>query len=515
MTRPALRVAVLVASIAALLAPALWQAARGETRVRHLRTESPSRLPLLEITRGAPDPRRPAALLVHGFQCNKSMMVPLARRLAGAGIDVYAVDLPGHGASHERFSEERAEAAVREALESISAARGVASEGLALVGHSYGANVLARVAGERRGNTRLVMIGPGYAGGLSPTTGNLLVLTAERDYPYITAFARDMLRDATAGAIVAPGQAIGAPDRGDARAWRVVPGENHLSLLLSDTVSTEVLTWIAGALARTSAPDAAPHVALALAVLAIVGAGVLSTLAASARTCARAAPPADDAVATLASRTAICVAAVAIAAPIARFAPPLAFLRLLEGGQIASLIVVAGLLANGAHLVIWRRTPVPTVPQLARAVPLALGAFALHYGAAALGLDGELYHVSLADAPPERPAAAVLLSLALLPFFALVQGLSSDPRGGPGARARWRRIVGAACAVAALYGAIAVALPLLGPLAGRFGLSILTIGAFCAVVGALLGRASRNPAVGVMFSAMTTAWAIAVGFVRY
>ncbi len=41
----------------------------------------------------------PVAVLLHGWRCSHQMMMPMARALARSGVEVWAVDLPGHGRS--------------------------------------------------------------------------------------------------------------------------------------------------------------------------------------------------------------------------------------------------------------------------------------------------------------------------------------------------------------------------------------------------------------------------------
>ncbi|WP_243337482.1 alpha/beta fold hydrolase [Anaeromyxobacter soli] len=508
-------VAAWLVGLALLSAPVVWRAMGGAVEVHAFVIPSPSRVPVLEVTRGVPDRARPVALLVHGFHCNKSMMVPLARRLAASGVDAYAIDLPGHGASREPYSDARAVAAAREALDAIAAMRGVARARVGLVGHSYGASVLARVAGQDPGRPTLVMIGPGYEGGLSPATGNLLVVTAEHDYGFIAGFAEDMLRDASAGTLERAGERSGELARRDARAWQVVPGADHLSLLVSPAVMRDTLAWLEPALRPTADPAAAvvtPRLAGALALLALAGAVLLSVLVARAGACASAAEPSSPPVASRAWLVAIGVLAIGIGLLTAHAVTPLALVRLGEGERVASLLAVAGVAANALALARWRRAPGPGAQQLVRALPPALLAAALVYVAALAGVDRELYHVSLLDSAPERRAAVVVLAAALFPFFAFVQGVVGHAGADEvGVRPRART----AAAVAVLYGAAAAVLPLAGPRLGRFTLFVVAIGAFCAVVSALLDRAARNPAVGAIFSATVTAWVLAVGFLRY
>ena len=88
-------------------------------------------------------------VMVHGFQCNKSMMVQLGKFLAAQGLDVYAIDLPGHGESSVPFTFERCYEAAKVALSEIIRLSGAEDRQVILIGHSFGAMVLGPVALER------------------------------------------------------------------------------------------------------------------------------------------------------------------------------------------------------------------------------------------------------------------------------------------------------------------------------------------------------------------------------
>lgn len=502
--------------MAALLTAAAWVRARSERDlvVRSYHTSSPSRVPIVEVTSTA-GPARAVAFLVHGFQCNSSMMVPLAKRLAAHGIDAYAMDLPGHGASLERFSEERAREAVAETMEAVLSARDIPPERTVLVGHSYGADVLARVAGEGH-YAAMVMLGPSYRGGLTPRTpADLLVLTAEREHPHIVTFARDMIRAATGGALTAPG-AVGEPGDGGARAWQVVPGADHVSLLVSGDALERTSSWLAGALGIPPSPDgpgAAPT--LVFAVLALGGAVVLALALASSWPVPASAGALQPALLGagsfgVAALAAICLTSLTIAVILGRCFDALAWLRLHEGARVASLLAIAG----ASMLVLGnRRVPWPSVGQVVRALPIGAVAFTIVYLAAVHAADGRLYRVSLDGIAPERHGAAVVLTAALSPFFAFT-GLVLDRIrrvGGGGTRgATW-----AGVATVALCAGVAAALPLVDPGLGRFAAPLGAVCLFALWVGAALARAAQSPAVGAIFSSATTAWVIAVGFVRF
>lgn len=506
------------ASIAAVLAlgtaGALTVIAEHGLVVKEFRTDSPSRIPVVEVTSSAgARSQRPVAFLVHGFQCNKSMMVPLAKRLAAQGIDAYAVDLPGHGASLDRFSEVRARDVAREALETIVAARGTPPDRVILVGHSYGANLLARIEGQgARARTR-IMLGPSYSGGLSPeTAGNLLVLTAEREHPYVITYAREMLEDATGRSLDAAGEATGDASNGDARAWQVVPGTDHVSLVFTEAALERTSSWIARSLrVATIAEGPAASAPLALAIFALAAAVALARGVIAAWP--RAAAVEAEAAVRLGGPMYLAVIgfiALAVAVLVGRRFSALAWLRLLEGERIASLLAIAGvsMAALGRGRVSW-----PRAGQIARGLPTAAIAFVIVYFAAVLAIDTGIYRLSLAKIAPERYSAAFALAVTLSPFFAFSGALLERVRVVRGGGVRG--VLWTGVAAVALCAAVSMALYLVDARLGRFGVPFAAVCLFALAAGVIFNRAARNPAVGTIFSAAVTAWVIAVGFARY
>jgi pimeloyl-ACP methyl ester carboxylesterase len=479
--------------------------------VRSYRTSSPSRVPIVEVSSRSAGPHRAVAFLVHGFQCNSSMMMPLAKQLAAQGIDAYAMDLPGHGASLERFSEQRARDAAREAIDAVLSARETSPERVVLVGHSYGADVLARIAGDGRYRA-MVMLGPSYGGGLSPRTpADLLVLTAEREHPHIAAFSRDMIRSATDGAIDAP-DALRGELGGGARGWQVVAGTDHVSLLFSAGALERTSRWITGSLGTVPSsndPDTSPT--LAFAALALVSAVVLARAVAvawpSAARSDAAQPPKPAGPAALA---AVCAVALALAVMVGRHFTALAWLRLYEGERIASLLAIAGI---SMVLLGGKRVPWPSVGQVVRALPIAAAAFVIVYLAAVHAADERLYRLSLAGIAHERHGAAITLTAALSPFFAFAGVLLDHLRIAHGGGTRGATWAGAAAV--ALSAGVAAALPLMDPGLGRFAVPFGAVCLFAIAVGAILAHAARSCAVGAIFSSAMTSWVIAVGFVRF
>lgn len=170
----------LLSRVAPLMAArvALWLT----RRTRRLRRASPGRevarhrMPDGEVVLHAM-PAQPGAtrvLLVHGWNSAAADWAPLARTLAAGGMNVFAADLPGHGAARGRSAS--LPRFVR-ALERIAREHGPFD---VWIGHSMGANAALTAIARGAFARRLVLIGAlvrpawalrGFARGfgLSPT----------------------------------------------------------------------------------------------------------------------------------------------------------------------------------------------------------------------------------------------------------------------------------------------------------------------------------------------------------
>jgi pimeloyl-ACP methyl ester carboxylesterase len=108
------------------------------------------------------DRSRPAALVAHGLGDSLESFVDVARRLAARGHPVLLLDMQGHGGSEGRYTTlgglERED--VRAGL-AFLAARGLASQGFLLEGHSMGAVAVLRAAADR-GDVRAVVVEAPY-----------------------------------------------------------------------------------------------------------------------------------------------------------------------------------------------------------------------------------------------------------------------------------------------------------------------------------------------------------------
>lgn len=464
-------------------------------------TDSPSRIPMVAVRARQHVAGAPVAFLVHGYQCNKSMMLQLAKHLALNGIDAYAIDLPGHGASGEPHSDQRAAPVAAEALEYLERRLGLPPEQVVLVGHSYGASVLGRIAPARPGHPATVFLGPGNAPGLTPETPrDLLVVTAGQDYDFVIANARAIMAEASGAGRPAPGLAAGSFERGDARRWSEVAGVGHVGLVLDPRVFHEVLDWIGRATGYRPPAERAPATAASLALALLLPATLLAAALLSVRRGGEGAPPQARPRGGQWIPWLTLALGWLVGLMVPRYVVPLGFLRLQEGEVLASIMLVAGLLGAALDVAVYRGAHLPPLREALRGAPAALVAVAALYACAALLIERDFYHVTLSG---PRAAIAAALAATLFPLFALVEGLA--PKRG----------LQRAVATVLVYAVAASTLSLVGLRLERFGPALLALGLAGGGIGWAVGRVARAPGAAPVFTALLSGWIVAVGFLRY
>lgn len=101
---------------------------------------------------------RPVVVMVHGAGGNRTVWAAPARHLAARGLDVLAIDLPGHGASAGP-ARDTVEAYASDVVADLDQ-RGI--DRFAIVGHSLGAMIALHVAGTHPERvTHLALLGAG------------------------------------------------------------------------------------------------------------------------------------------------------------------------------------------------------------------------------------------------------------------------------------------------------------------------------------------------------------------
>jgi pimeloyl-ACP methyl ester carboxylesterase len=120
------------------------------------------------------------ALVVHGLDSNKEFMQIFSSALADAGVEVYAIDLPGHGDSSAGFNGLLATSALEQAISVIKPD--------IAVGHSMGAALLIDLAHDVKFRD-LILISPAPTEVNAPEFQHTPVTTEGWDLPFVNTFA--------------------------------------------------------------------------------------------------------------------------------------------------------------------------------------------------------------------------------------------------------------------------------------------------------------------------------------
>jgi pimeloyl-ACP methyl ester carboxylesterase len=468
--------------------------------------------PLVSIEHRESRAGDPAALIVHGFQCNKSMMVQIAKFLAFNGIDAYLIDLPGHGASANSYTGQKALQATAQALSHLASAERIPKDRIAMVGHSYGAMIVSYFGIQDRDLHSHVLIGPGYIEGFTvDAPENVLILLAERDHEYVEEFSYHLLSDATGGELTGPSEFFGSHDRGDARLLEIVPGAAHVNLLWSEYVFDEAREWIESTLGESSTVSAERGAAAASTRSLLIAALAIVVATLVVFEIARQLPAATSDLGSRLPERGFLILPLALAAGVAvtRLFVPLEILRLREGDIVASAFLNTGAaMLVLAGISIGRFRP-PSARDLFVAAFLALTAAAIVYAAVNLTVTPQFYHAAFSGLT-RRALICLVLFAAFLPFFCISEAFFRS------IQARFRNgYVGGSASLAASLVFFSVFMISIGFIDGtlrRFAIPLFGIIMYAQLVGAVFYHRLRSSVAGGVFSSLLTAWPISVGF---
>jgi len=199
----------------------------------------------------------PGVVVFHGYLGNLvTMEVPLSAELARRGFVVLAVDYLGHGRSGggtrttEFIGDENTPSPRRAMLDVVRFLRaqpGVDPARIALVGHSAGAKAAGFVASVDPTVVATVYIAGVFDAYLfEPTAAprNLLMLYGGAD-GWIPGRWPDSARDVEW--VQHPGTMVGSFSAGSARKYTVLPGLDHVQMVLAPSARAEVIRWLASA----------------------------------------------------------------------------------------------------------------------------------------------------------------------------------------------------------------------------------------------------------------------------
>ncbi len=421
-------------------------------------------------------------LAIHGLDVSREVMSFISAALADGGFEVYAIDLPGHGASKVKFDAALAEQAIRNVAQKLG-------EHTIVLGHSLGAGLLLDLAANQHFSTMVILSPPPMAID-EIRADRVLIAAGDIDIPRIQSF-------------VSIAADIGAPH---VEAWTLPLGP-HSAAILNPVYIRRIVEWLGGeagsrrTLARMAWFAVMFIAGLVFGIQLLLSAGV----AQSASPAGRAQPPF---LCEEGNVLVLYVAACGTSLIILKLGNPLGWLRLFGTDYLIGFVFLTGLFLSGAAL--YAR------PGAGMDRPYSFDRKALFKSAAAaiyviiiLGLvvTSHVLHMSLSGSRWWRFPAIVAAGF---PFFAADEWIlrSLHPR--------WMRL-GVALLTRGLLLAFVLTgvlilnresafLVLIAPLITLFWIGLWFAAGF-------VHKALRDPFAAALFSALVQGWAFAAWFV--
>jgi dienelactone hydrolase len=364
----------------------------------------------------------PAVVLVHGFSGDREFMSTLARRIAQNGYAVLSIDVRGHGANRNPFSQNVDGSALRRDIRcAVSFLRHynlVDGARIVVMGHSMGAGAALDYATHDPNLAGAVMISGGW--NLGPARPrNALFIFAQRD-PYDAIQQTSKLIAAHLAGVpqIELGKTYGDFAQGTAVEAVRIPGVDHVRIVSSPEAAATIISWLDSTFAkpRTGTMNladprrAATGVAILLFLILLVPIGRITGTFAGQW-------PERPAGREGWIGIAIMAGTLIAAMPLVAMVPPAAILSLVVGDSevswfaVAGLIMVTGLLWYGR--VGWDRVR-ERVRERSGAVLVAslIGFSAIYVGTSAASVT--FHRMALT---PERTVFWILATLMILPFW--------------------------------------------------------------------------------------------------
>ncbi len=291
-------------------------------------------------------------ILLHGLAANTRLMMYLASEFAGHGLQVYALDFPGHGKNTDPFSFAAAGQCATAVVAALSRSGEIDPKKTILVGHSMGAAIAIGMA-DRIPVAGTIAISPAPMELPQRMPSNLLVFSAQYDLAPLRRQAQALLQ-------AAGGNRSAPEDFAQQRAFdlRYADGATHTSLIFDRSVAHQSEQWIMQSLFPQIPPktlaldlDLAPYATanrgrhrLAGSILGLVGILLLfpicTTFAARlARSPGTELPPAHPPYSLVLAEVAVCALAGVL---VLTLGVPLRFLHMFTADYLASLLLIVG-----------------------------------------------------------------------------------------------------------------------------------------------------------------------------
>ncbi|MGB8543478.1 MAG: alpha/beta fold hydrolase [Candidatus Acidiferrales bacterium] len=323
-------------------------------------------------------------IVLHGLSANRRIMMYLASEFAGHGLQVYSLDLPGHGDNTDAFSFAKAAECATTAVESLIRSGKIDPAKTIVVGHSMGGAIAIGMA-DHIPLAGTIAISPAPMVLPRRMPSNLLVFSGQYEL-FILHRAAEALLQASGGTRAQP------EDFAQKRAFdlRHVAGGTHTGLIMDRNVAHQSERWIMQCLFPEIPPetlalnlDLAPYAVankgrhrLAGSVLGLIGILFLFPFCATIIASVAGPPHAEPLVDHPRYALSLAEAAVASLAGVLLLAVgiPLNFLHIYTGDYFLSvLLIVALVLLFFNRVQIWENWP----PAVSISILAAIFAFAV------------------------------------------------------------------------------------------------------------------------------------------
>ncbi|MGH7814380.1 MAG: alpha/beta hydrolase [Candidatus Binataceae bacterium] len=377
-----------------------------------------------------PAKRPPAVVLVHGFMSDRQMMSALARRIAENGYAVLTIDVHGHGANRNPFSNGFLDQAalrsdIKHAVDFLRNYQFVDGSRIVVMGHSMGAGAALDYAEHDPSVKGAVMISGGWTVGPNRPP-NALFIFGERDPEEIQEASLEIASNLAGVQRAEYTKVYGDFSKGDAVEAVQIPRVDHVQILYSAEAAMQIVRWLDSVFgtARTAPIDTADPrlrvsaIALLLFIILLVPLGRAAGLIASKW------DTRENGWYGAAGIGVLVIAGFA-AMPFVAVIPPAGFVPLVVGDVQTSWLAAAGIMIVGGLLLAKQFNRQQLFGGIGATLAAAVLAFAVIYVAnGAITLT--FHRMSMT---PERLAAMVPAFILMLPFWIGFEFLVR--RGGP------------------------------------------------------------------------------------
>jgi pimeloyl-ACP methyl ester carboxylesterase len=330
-----------------LSVPLAFYPSRRYTEKRYIVDAAACRMNVLALQRDdLPNPETGAVVLFHGISANSLIMQYLARSFAELGLRVFIPDSPGHGRSPGPFTPQQAESCSASLLRGLAARGMIVPERTILAGHSMGGAIALRIAGRFR-PAGVIAISPAPmqpAHGVAPA--NLLF----QGPPHVVPNTRILVGQFEPPGLVDNASDLAASAHDPSVIFSVVPWKTHVSMLFSPAVAIACQAWAARVLSLPETTTLPSRMNLVACVLGLLG--ILLVAGPFLRDVLGKKPNPDAATAAVAPwwRASLEILVVSLLAVfVLRYWEPLRFMRLFEGGYLASFFLLVGVILIALH----------------------------------------------------------------------------------------------------------------------------------------------------------------------